>query len=131
MSNWTIADGYKYAKSDEWIKQEGGEALIGISDYAQNQLSDLVFIELPKVGASYSAGQAFGVVESVKAAADVNMPASGEVIAVNAELESSPETMNQDAYGKGWIIRIKLSNPADLDALMDAAAYTAYCNERA
>lgn len=131
MSDWTIPTSCKYSKTDEWIKAEGQEALVGLSDYAQSQLSDLVFVELPAVGATYSAGQSFGVVESVKAAADINLPASGEIIAVNNELEGAPETINQDPYGKGWIVRIKLSNPSELDSLMDAAAYTAYCNERA
>lgn len=131
MSDWKIVADRKYSRTDEWIKVDGQEALIGLSDFAQNQLSDLVFIELPSVGATYSAGQSFGVVESVKAAADINLPASGEIVAVNTELESAPETVNQDPYGKGWIVRVKLSNPAELDSLLDAAAYTAYCNERA
>jgi len=131
MSDWKIVEDRKYTKTDEWIKVDGQEALVGLSDYAQNQLSDLVFVELPTVGATYSAGQAFGVVESVKAAADINLPASGEVTEVNTELENAPETINQDPYGKGWIVRIKLSNPSELDKLLDAAAYTAYCNERA
>jgi glycine cleavage system H protein len=130
MSDWKIVDDRKYSKTDEWIKVDGQEALVGLSDYAQNQLSDLVFVELPAVGTTYAAGQSFGVVESVKAAADVNLPASGEIVAVNTELESAPETINQDAYGKGWIVRVKLSHPSELDSLLDAAAYTAYCNER-
>ena len=130
MSGWTVREGYKYAKSDEWLKLEGLEGVVGISDYAQDQLSDLVFIELPKVGASFQAGQTFGVVESVKAAADLNMPVSGEVIAVNSALESSPETMNKDAFGEGWIIRIKVANASEADGLMDAAAYQTYCEQR-
>ncbi len=130
MSDWTIVADRQYTKTDEWIKADGHEAVVGLSDYAQNQLSDLVFVELPKVGATYSAGQSFGVVESVKAAADINLPAGGEVLAVNTELESAPETINQDPYGKGWIVRIKLSNLSELDGLMDAAAYTAFCHER-
>ncbi len=131
MGNWTIAEDRKYTKSDEWIKVDGAEALVGISDYAQNQLSDLVFIELPKVGATYKAGQPFGVVESVKAAADINMPASGDIVAVNTDLESAPETMNQDPYGKGWILRVKLSNASELEGLMNAADYKTYCEQRA
>ena len=131
MSDWKTPADRHYAKTDEWIKVEGQEALVGLSDYAQDQLSDLVFVELPKVGAAYSAGQAFGVVESVKAAADINLPAGGEIIAVNNALESAPETINQDPYGEGWIVRIKLSNPSELENLMDAAAYSVHCNERA
>jgi glycine cleavage system H protein len=110
---------------------EGSEALVGISDYAQSQLSDLVFIELPKIGTKLEAGKSFGVVESVKAASDLNMPVSGEVVAVNSDLESAPDSMNQDPYGKGWIIRIKPAKSSDLGSLMDAAAYSAYCDQRA
>ena len=131
MSSWKIVDDRRYTKSDEWIKLEGSEAVVGISDYAQSQLSDLVFVEFPKIGGSFSAGQPFGVVESVKAAADVNLPVSGEVIAVNNDLENAPEVMNQDPYGNGWIVRIKPSDPSEMDALMDAQAYEAYCEERA
>jgi glycine cleavage system H protein len=130
MSDWNIPADRQYTQTDEWIKAEGQEALVGLTDYAQDQLSDLVFVELPKVGATYSGGQAFGVVESVKAAADINLPAGGEIVATNTELESAPETINQDPYGKGWIVRVKLSDPSELGRLMDAAAYTAHCNER-
>lgn len=130
MGDWRIPADYKFTKSDEWIKAEGEEALIGISDYAQDQLSDLVFVELPEVGDTFAKDEAFGVVESVKAAADINMPAGGEVIATNGDLEDVPETINQDPYEKGWIIRVKLADPGELDGLMDAPAYTAYCEER-
>ncbi len=132
MADWNIPEeGYKFTKSDEWIKVDGDEALVGISDYAQDLLSDLVFVELPSVGDSFDQGEAFGAVESVKAAADVNLPVSGEIIAVHEELEDAPETINQDPYGEGWIVRIKVSDPSELDGLMDAAAYRAYCEERA
>ncbi len=130
MGDWRIPADYKFTKSDEWIKAEGEEALIGISDYAQDQLSDLVFVELPEVGDTFAKDEAFGVVESVKAAADINMPAGGEVIATNGDLEDVPETINQDPYEKGWIIRVKLADPGELDGLMDAPAYKAYCEER-
>jgi glycine cleavage system H protein len=125
------AEGYKFTKSDEWVKLEGDEALIGITDYAQDLLSDLVFVELPEVGDTFDQGDTFGVVESVKAAADVNMPVGGEVVAVNSGLEDAPETINSDAFGEGWIIRIKPSDTSELDGLMDAEAYRAYCEERA
>ena len=131
MSSWKTPDDCKFTKTDEWIRPEGGEGVIGLSDYAQSQLSDLVFIELPKVGAKFDAGKTFGVVESVKAASDLNMPVGGEVIAVNSALEGTPDAMNSDSYGAGWIIRIKLANPAELDSLMDSKAYAAYCQERA
>lgn len=130
MGEWKVPAECKYAKTDEWIKVEGGEALVGITDYAQDHLSDLVFVELPDVGASFAKGAAFGVVESVKAAADINMPAGGEIVAVNTELENAPETINEDPYGKGWIVRIKLADASELDDLMDAAAYDAYCAGR-
>ena len=130
MASWKTPDDCKYTKTDEWIRLEGGEGVVGLTDYAQSQLSDLVFIELPKVGAIFDAGKAFGVVESVKAASDLSMPAGGEVIAVNSALESAPDTMNSDSFGEGWIIRIKVANPAEVDSLMDSKAYAAYCQER-
>lgn len=130
MADWKIPEGYKYAKSDEWVKLEGDEALVGITDYAQNLLSDLVYVELPEEGESFDQEESFGVVESVKAAADVNMPVGGEVVAINTELEDAPETINSDPYGAGWIIRIKPSDLSELDSLMDAEAYRAYCEER-
>lgn len=130
MAKWNIPADLKYARSDEWIRVEGAEAVIGISDYAQDQLSDIVFVELPKVGAKLEAGKSFGTVESVKAASDLNMPVGGEVIAINNLLEDAPEKVNAEPYGGAWLIRIKPTNPGELDALMDAAAYTKYCEER-
>jgi len=131
MGDWKFPAGYKYTKSDEWVKVEGSEALVGISDYAQDMLSDLVFVELPEVGDSFDAGESFGVVESVKAAADVNMPVGGEVVAINDSLEDTPEIINEDPYEKGWLVRIKVTDAAALDDLMDDTAYKAYCAERA
>ncbi len=119
-----------YTKDDEWIRVEGDAGTIGITDYAQDSLSDIVFLELPDVGDSFAAGDTFGVVESVKAAADLHMPAGGEVTAVNEDLLDTPETVNEDPYGAAWMIKITLSDPGDLDNLMDAAAYQAYCDER-
>jgi glycine cleavage system H protein len=129
MGKWKTPDDLKYAKTDEWLRIEGDEGTIGISDYAQDQLNDLVFVELPEVGAKFTKGQAFGVVESVKAASDVNIPVGGTVTAVNNALETEPELINADPY-KAWIIKIKIDNPTEADALMDAAAYTAYCETR-
>lgn len=131
MGNWKIPADCKYTKSDEWIRIDGDEGVVGITDYAQDQLSDLVFVELPNIGAKMDASAVFGVVESVKAAADLSLPVSGEVIAVNTALENTPDMMNSDPYGNGWIVRIKVSNPAELGALMDAASYATYCDERA
>ena len=121
----------KYANSDEWIRVEGDTGTIGVSDYAQNALSDIVYVELPGVGDNFAANTTFGSVESVKAASELNLPVSGEIIAINEDLQSTPEVVNSDPYGKGWMVKIKLTNPAELDALMDAAAYTKYCDGRA
>lgn len=118
----------KYSKSDEWIRPATGE--VGISDYAQSHLSDIVYVELPEVGAAVTAGTSFGSIESVKAASDLNAPASGTVAAVNEGLSDTPEVVNSDPYGAGWIIKIDVSDAGELAGLMDAAAYEAYCNER-
>lgn len=118
----------KYTKSDEWIRPGTGE--VGLTDYAQGHLSDIVYVELPEVGAAVTQGAAFGSIESVKAASDLNAPASGTIAAVNDDLSSAPEAVNSDPYGKGWIIKIAVSNASELDSLMGAAAYEAYCNER-
>lgn len=120
----------RYTRTDEWVRIEGDEAVVGISDYAQSQLSDIVYVELPQPGESRAKGEAFGVVESVKAASDLYMPASGTITAVNEDLPGAPEWINQDPYGKAWMIRFKLDNPAELDDLLDAAAYEKYCEER-
>lgn len=120
----------KYTKDDEWIRIKGDEGEIGITDYAQDHLSDIVYVELPEVGREVKMGEAIGTIESVKAAADINSPVSGSVSAVNESLPDTPEIVNQDPYGQGWMIRIRLSDPKELDALMDAAAYQKYCEER-
>ena len=122
----------KYAKSDEWVRADANAdtATVGLTDYAQNQLSDIVFVELPGVGATFKVGDSFGSVESVKAASDMYLPVSGEVIEVNAALADTPELVNQDPFGKAWMVKVKMSNPADLASLMDAAAYQKYCDER-
>ena len=119
----------RFTKDHEWVRVEGDVAVIGVTDYAQDALGDVVFIELPEVGASFGAGDALGVVESVKAASDVYSPVSGEVLAVNETLVDAPETVNRDPYGEAWMVKIRLSNPAELDDLMDAAAYQALLDE--
>jgi glycine cleavage system H protein len=122
MSN--IPSELKYAKSHEWLKiASDGTALVGITDYAQNSLGDITFIQLPKVGAKLKAGETFGVVESVKAASDVYAPASGEVVEVNKALDANPEKVNSSPYSDGWMLKLKLSNPADADALLSAGDY--------
>ena len=123
--------GLKYAKTDEWIKVEGNEALIGISDYAQEQLSDVVYVELTvEEDDQVAKGDAVATVESVKAAADVNFPVSGKIVAVNEALADNPEVLNSDPYGAGWLVKMTLDDPSELDALMDADAYEAYNQER-
>jgi len=125
-----VVAGLLYTKEDEWIKVEGDEATIGVSDHAQDALSDIVYLELPNVGDSFGMGDTFGVVESVKAAADLFMPISGEVTAVNEDLIDTPELVNSDPYGAAWMVKIKLSNPAEIDDLMDADTYTKFLEER-
>ena len=113
----------KYAATHEWAKMEGDLAVVGISDYAQDALGDIVFVELPVVGMMLNKGDSFGVVESVKAASDVFAPLSGKVESVNAKLTDSPDTVNHSALAEGWMIRVHPSNPAELEGLMDAQTY--------
>ena len=123
MSN--IPSDLKYTSSHEWVRDDGdGNVTIGISDHAQELLGDLVFVELPEVGATLTAGSECAVVESVKAASDVYAPLTGEVTEVNEALGDAPETINEDAYDAGWIFRMKIDNPAEMDDLMNAEAYT-------
>jgi glycine cleavage system H protein len=119
----------RYAKSHEWVRMEGDVAVVGVSDYAQHLLSDVVYVELPEVGDTLTAGQTMGTVESVKAAEDAYAPVTGEVIEVNTELEDNPEWVNEDPYGKAWLVKVSLSDPSEAEALMDAAAYEAYVQE--
>ncbi len=120
----------RYAPSHEWIRAEGAEALVGISDYAQEALGDIVFVELPALGKRFEAGQAFCVVESVKAASDVYMPVTATVTAVNPALAADPGLVNRDCYGGGWLVRVKPEDPAALNALQDSVAYAAGLPER-
>lgn len=116
----------RYTKDHEWVRVSGDAATFGITDHAQHELGDVVFVELPKVGTKVSAGKSFGTVESVKAVSDIYAPASGEVIEINAALTAAPEKINQDAHGAAWLIKVRLANPAEVHAHMDAAAYEAY-----
>jgi glycine cleavage system H protein len=120
-----VPAGLRYAKSHEWLKLgDDGTATVGITDYAQASLGDITYVQLPKVGAVLKQGATFGVVESVKAASDVYAPVGGTVTAVNVSLDGSPEILNKDSYDAGWILKLKLSDPAEAAALMDADAYT-------
>jgi len=121
----------KYTTSDEWIRVEGKAGTVGLSDYAQGQLSDIVFVEVTAaVGETLDKGKAFGSVESVKAASEIYMPVKGKIVAVNEELPGTPELVNSDPYGRAWMIRIEIADPAEAAGLMDAAAYAKYCDER-
>jgi glycine cleavage system H protein len=116
----------RYTKEHEWVLVDGDTATVGISPYAQEQLGDVVFVELPEVGKKLDKGKEMAVVESVKAASEVYAPIGGEVVAVNNALTDAPATVNEDALGKGWFAKIKLTNKSELDGLMDEAAYKAY-----
>lgn len=120
-----IPSNLKYTKDHEWVKVDGDVATVGITDYAQDQLGDIVFVDIQTQGETLDKEEVFGAIEAVKTVADAFMPVSGEIIEVNAALEGAPQTVNTDPYGEGWMIKIKLINPAELDELMDADAYTA------
>ncbi len=121
---------YRYTKEHEWIKVSGDTGTIGITDYAQHELGDVVFAELPAVGAKITTGQVFGTIESVKAVSEIYAPVSGEVTEANAALSSNPEIINTDPHGAAWLIKIKLANPTEVSGLMDAAAYQAFISEK-
>ena len=115
----------KYTKEHEWIRVEGEEAVVGITDYAQSQLGDIVFVECETVGDALEAGETFGTIEAVKTVSDLYLPVAGEVLEFNEELEGEPELVNKDPYGKGWIVKIKISDETELDGLLNADAYNA------
>ena len=121
---------YRYTKEHEWIDAKGDTATIGITDYAQHELGDVVFVELPAAGSKLVAGKTFGSVESVKAVSEIYAPANGQVVEANSALQNKPETINSDPHGGGWLVKIKLSNPGEVNALLDAAAYEAYIEEK-
>ena len=117
---------YRYTKEHEWISVDGPLATIGITDYAQHELGDVVFVELPKPGTKIETGKSFGTVESVKAVSEIHAPATGEVIESNDELQNTPEKINTDPHSSGWLVKVRLTNAAELNGLMDAPAYEAY-----
>jgi glycine cleavage system H protein len=117
---------YRYTKDHEWIKVEGAIGTIGITDYAQHELGDVVFVELPKVGGEIKAGQSFGTVESVKAVSEIFCPVSGTITETNSALADAPEKINQDPHGAAWLIKLRLSDPKEIQSLMDTAAYETY-----
>lgn len=123
-----IAEGLKYSESHEWVKVEGNIAVIGVSDFAQKEMGDITYVDMPEVDDAVEAGEEFGALESVKASSDLISPVSGTVIEVNGELEDAPEKVNEDAFAS-WIIKVEMSDASELDALMDAAAYKAFIGE--
>jgi len=123
INELNLPEDVKYTKDHEWAKAEGDTVTIGINDYAQDQLGEIVFVEMPAVGDSFSAEDEFGSVESVKAVSEMYMPVSGEILAVNEDLEDAPEKVNEDCYQSGWIVKVKASDLSEMDALMDKAAY--------
>ena len=130
MADYDIPEDLLYTQDDEWIRREGEHVVIGVSDFAQSQLGDIVFVELPEVGATTKAGVAFGTIESVKAVSDLCAPLSGEVLSVNDALEDAPEQVNESCYQDGWLITLRPSDPSQLDGLLDAAAYSESVVER-
>lgn len=122
--------GYRYTKDHEWIQMNGAVGTVGITDYAQHELGDVVYVELPKVGTPVKAGQSFGTIESVKAVSEIFCPVSGEVMEINAALANAPEKLNQDPHGSAWLVKIRLADPAESAALMDATAYENYIAEK-
>ena len=118
-----IPDDLHYSKDHEWVRVEGNVAVVGITDYAQNSLGDVVYVELPKVGDDFTANESFGSVESIKAVSEVFSPVSGRIAGINETLADTPEQVNQDPYGEGWMIRVQMSNPGEVDSLLTAAEY--------
>jgi glycine cleavage system H protein len=121
---------FRYTKEHEWIDAKGDSATIGITDYAQHELGDVVFVELPAAGTKLVAGKTFSSVESVKAVSEIYAPANGEVVEANGALQNAPESINSDPHGTGWLVKIKLANPSEIHSLMDAAAYEAFIEEK-
>ncbi len=130
MANWQTPSDLKYLKSDEWVRIEGATATIGISDYAQDQLNDIVYVELPSVGDALKTGERLASVESVKAASDIYMPISGTITEVNTALADQSELINSDPFGKGWLVKVTVTGGTDNPALLDADAYAEWCNTR-
>lgn len=118
-----VPENLHYSKDHEWVRVEGDTAVIGITDHAQNQLGDVVYVELPKVGDSFAANDSFGSVESVKAVSEVFTPVTGQITAINDSLNDEPEKVNKDSYGDGWMMKMKMSSPAEVDSLLSAAEY--------
>jgi glycine cleavage system H protein len=130
VADYEFPEGLLYTKEDEWIRREGDEVVIGVSDFAQSQLGDIVFVEFPEVGSTTEAGGTLGTIESVKAVSDLYAPLSGEIVAVNETLEDAPETINENCYGEGWLVRLRPSDEEEFEMLLDAKQYRASVEER-
>ena len=129
LSDLNLPENLRYSGDHEWARQDADTVRIGINDYAQDQLGEIVYVELPEVGCELAAGDTLGSVESVKAVSEIFLPVSGEILEVNTELEDAPELVNESCYDKGWIAVIKPSNPEEMDGLMDTAAYLAFLKD--
>lgn len=130
MASYEFPDTLRYSKEDEWARPEKGSIVIGVTDYAQQQLGDIVFVELPEVGAQINAGDPFGVIESVKTVSDLFAPLSGEVVAVNTDLAEAPESVNEDCYGDGWMITLAPSSTSDFEELLSSEGYAQHVKDR-
>lgn len=130
MADYEIPDENFYTREDEWVRHDGDKAVIGITHYAQDQLGDIVFVELPEAGSNIQMGETFGVVESVKAVSDLYAPISGKVIEVNADLADAPDAINEHCYGDGWLIEVECSDTSELEGLMNSQDYAAFIKER-
>jgi len=130
LSEYSTPDEAHYTQQDEWIRSDGERAYVGVTDYAQSQLGDIVFVELPAVGTTVNKDEPYGVIESVKAVSDLFAPVTGEVVAVNTELTDTPERINEDCYGDGWLLQITPADEAEFDTLLDASGYEKYLTER-
>ncbi len=131
MDDVKIPDELRFTKEDEWVRTEGDRVTVGVTDWAQQQLGDVVFVELPEVGRSVERGEPFGVIESVKAVSDLYAPVSGEVVEANESLREQPESVNEDCYGEGWMIAISVADSSELEQLLDSKAYAQHVKERA
>jgi glycine cleavage system H protein len=130
VADYEIPRDLRYTREDEWCRVEGNRLVVGVTDYAQQQLGDIVFVELPAVGSTVERGEPFGVIESVKAVSDLYSPVSGEVVEVNGDLADHPENVNEDCYADGWMITIEMSDPDEIESLLDAARYRTHVEER-
>ena len=131
MGDYEIPEELRYSREDEWVRSEAGRVTIGVTDYAQQQLGDVVFVELPEVGRNVERGEPFGVIESVKTVADLYSPVSGEVVEVNEALAEAPESVNDECYREGWMIALSIADPSDIDGLLDHASYLQHIKDRA